>query len=82
MRSKNTILVLGSHLLRRALVSKPCQFITEGDEICPGLLEIQLFPAKALTSYIVQLNSDSETRNLHALQEKNGEVLCQNEHDG
>jgi hypothetical protein len=62
--------VLGSHLLTRVLVSKPCQYITEGDEICPGLVEIRLFPAEALISYIAQLNSGSETRNLHTLQEK------------
>jgi hypothetical protein len=67
--------VFRSHLLTRALVSKPCQFIAEGDEICPGLVEIQLFPTKALTSYIVQLNSDSEARTYHALQEKNGEAF-------
>jgi len=63
--------VLGSHLLTRALVSKPCQHITEGDEICPGLVEIRLFPAEALTSYIAQLSSGSETRTFHVLQEKN-----------
>lgn len=73
--------MLGSHLLTRALVSKPCQYITEGDEICAGLVEIRLFPAEALTSYIAQLNSGSETRTFHALQEKNGEVFCQHELD-
>jgi len=52
--------VLGSHLLTRALVSKPCQYITEGDEICPGLVEIRLFPTEALISYMAQLNCGSE----------------------
>jgi hypothetical protein len=63
--------VLGSHLPLRAPVSKPCQYITESDEICTDLVEIQLFPAESLTSPIAQLNSGSETRNFHDLKEKN-----------
>lgn len=73
--------MLGSHLLTRALVSKPCQYIRECDEICPGLVEIQLFPAEVLTSYIAQLNSGTETRNFHVLQEKKGKLFCQHELD-
>ena len=71
----------GSHLLTLALVSKSCQYITEGDEICPGLVEIRLFAAEALTSYTAQLNFGSETRNFHSLQEKNGDAFYQHELD-